>query len=196
MEGIYLLCFSRKTKVYRVGRTTQGILSVLKRSPKESRLVMWKTCPGAQKFETPMIRNLAKKFEKREDYGRKYFCGNEDEIVSEMLESLKSVYEKKSPIPTKEEKERFSKMYQSFKMVRKLTSESKALEELEGKTKILDPTKENPSKAVTLYQPPTPTAPPIQGLEKWLKQTDEELGIFLMGALTGGIIIPWILINL
>ena len=58
--------------------------------PKGSRLMMWQPCPNTKDMEKTILNRLDKKFQKKPEYGREYFEGEESEIISEINESIRA----------------------------------------------------------------------------------------------------------
>ena len=94
MEGIYLVWTrefrNQNSKVYKVGRTSQGIQARLAGYPKGSQLLLWQTCPNTKDLEKTILSKLDKKFQKKTEYGREYFAGEEAEMISEINDSIRA----------------------------------------------------------------------------------------------------------
>ncbi len=98
-ECIYLLhereFISKNINIYKIGRTSQPLLTRFNQYPKGSKLLYQRDCNNSKKIELDIINFFKNKYIHATDIGNEYFQGNYNEMIDDINIIIKKVTEYK-----------------------------------------------------------------------------------------------------
>jgi hypothetical protein len=112
-ECIYLLhereFIAKNMNIYKIGRTSQPLLTRFNQYPKGSKLLYQRDCYNSKKIELDIINFFKNKYIHKTDIGNEYFKGDYNDMIDDINIIIKKIKENKST--NKDKIDQFIELY-------------------------------------------------------------------------------------